>query len=533
MKKYLYVLLIGVLTVSCGLDNNKDPNEVGVDAALPELRLSAASTSAYAALAKDMNGLGNYWMNSWGGNIAYYGGPTTVEDHLELTNSFYQEIWLDSYKAIARLQQIIDHVEAGDFPNHVAIAKIQKAFYMQYIVDLYGDAPYSEAFQGTEEAAPVYDKDIEIYKSLVNELKEAGTMIDGADEDNPLQQVSASSDPIFQGDMDHWKNFANTVLLKFAVRLSNTTDGDGQTLKNDIVSALSEATFITEDVTINPGYNNDSDSGQNPIYTEWGWQTSTGSRSGGRVSLASDHIVRSLEGHSDEITHGIEDARIGFLFKKALKYTGSANYGEEGYYGVRQGNTNDGFIEQYGFDPFVDDVVKPSESNISFKGGYLGLNSDEGALMDGVLMMLSESELLQAEAAVLGYSGFSNGQGHFENAVMASFEFDGVAGQASNYLSSISSRPKVGWAGGDEDKIAAIQYQRWIALVNYNGMESYINYLRTGYPETPLAATTTRSNKPWRLLYPAHEYSSNSSNTPDVSLDEIFQVGESTPFIYK
>ncbi len=532
MKKYLFVFLLSILMVSCSLDNNEDPNEVGVEAASPALRLSAASNSAYAALAKDMNGLGNYWMNSWGGNLAYYGGPTTVEDHLELTNSFYQAIWLDSYKAIARLQQIIQHVEADAYPNHVAIAKIQKAFYMQYIVDIYGDVPYSEAFQSTENAAPKYDRDVDIYKGLVDELKDAINIIDQAG-DNPLEVVSVSDDPIFQGNMEKWKDFANTILLKFAVRLSNTSDADGQSLKNEIISTLSDATFITEDVTINPGYNNDSGSGQNPIYNEWGWQTETGSRSRGRISVASDHIVKSLEGDSEKITHGINDTRIGFLFQKGKMYTGSPDYGAEGYYGVVQGNNNDGFIEQYGFDPFHDDVVKPAEDNLSFKGGYLGMDSDKGALMDGVLMMLSESELLQAEAAVRGYTGFSDGQGHFENAVIASFEFDGLAGDAGSYLTAISSRPLVGWTGGVEDKVAAIQYQRWIALVNYNGMESFINYLRTGYPETPLAVTTTRSNKPWRLLYPAHEYSSNSSNTPDVSLDEIFQKGESTPFIYK
>lgn len=86
---------------------------------------------------------------------------------------------------------------------------------------------------------------------------------------------------------------------------------------------------------------------------------------------------------------------------------------------------------------------------------------------------------------------------------------------------------------GSNDKIAAIQYQRWVALMNYNGIESYINYLRTGYPETPLAKTTVKANKPWRMLYPATEYSNNSANTPKVSQDQCFIKNEFTPFIYK
>ena len=532
MKKYLFLLVISYLATSCSLDNNKDPNEVLAESAIPPLRLSTASNSAYTALAKDMNGLGNYWMNSWAGNNSYYGGPTTREDNLELTTSFYQAIWVDTYKALSRFQQIIVHETADESPNYVAIAKIQKAFYMQYMVDLYGDIPYSEAFKETEKVTPKYDKDVDIYKGLVAELKEAIALIDQF-ESNEVFAVKNSSDPIFQGNMEKWKMFANSVLLKFAIRLSNTSDSEGQSLKNDIISSLSGASFITQDVTINPGYNNESASGQNPLYNHWGWQTFTGSRSRGRISLASENIIRNLEGDASKVTSGINDPRIGFLFKKGQKYTGSSTYGPEGYYGYVQGNTNDGFKEDNGFDPFNDSFVNPTEKNLSFKGGDLGKPSVEGASMDGVLMMLSESEFLQAEAAVLGYAGFSDGQGHFENGITASFNFDDLIGETANYISDISSRSKVGWAGSDEDKIAAIQYQRWIALTNYNGMESFINYLRTGYPFTPLASTTTRPNKPWRLLYPAQEYSSNSANVPTISLDDIFNKGESTPFIYK
>ena len=532
MKKYLFLLAIYSIGTSCSLDKNQDPNEVLAESAIPPLRLSTASNSAYTALAQDMNGLGNYWMNSWSGNNSYYGGPTTQEDNLELTTSFYQNIWVDTYKALARFQQIIDHEAAEQSPNYVAIAKIQKAFYMQYMVDLYGDIPYSEAFQETQNVTPKYDKDVDIYKGLVEEVKEAIALIDQF-ENNEVFAVINSSDPIFHGNMEKWKMFANSVLLKFAIRLSSTTNSEGQSLKNDIISSLSGASFITEDVTINPGYNNESASGQNPLYNEWGWQTFTGSRSRGRIAVASENIIRNLEGDASKITSGIKDPRIGFLFKKAQKYTGTSSYGPEGYYGYIQGNTNDGFKEDNGFDPFNDSFVNPTEKNLSFKGGDLGKTSAEGASMDGVLMMLSESEFLQAEAAVLGYAGFSDGEGHFENGITASFKFDGLMGDSANYISEISSRSKVGWAGSDEDKIAAIQYQRWIALTNYNGMEAFINYLRTGYPVTPLASTTTRPNKPWRLLYPSQEYSSNSSNVPDITLEAIFNKGESTPFIYR
>ena len=367
MKKYLFLLVIFNVATSCSLDDNKDPNEVLAESAIPPLRLSAASNSAYTALAQDMNGLGNYWMNSWSGNNSYYGGPTTQEDNLELTTSFYQEIWVDSYKALSRFQQIIDHETGDESPNYVAIAKIQKAFYMQYLVDLYGDIPYSEAFKETEMVTPNYDKDVDIYIGLVGELNEAISLIDQFENNEPYV-VKSSSDPIFQGNMEKWKQFANSVLLKYAIHLSNTSNAEGQSLKNNIISSLTGANFITEDVKINPGYNNESASGQNPLYNEWGWQTFTGSRSRGRIAVASENIIRNLQGDASKPTSGINDPRIGFLFKKAQKYTGSSTYGPEGYYGYLQGDTNDGFKEDNGFDPFDDSFVNPTEKNLSFKG---------------------------------------------------------------------------------------------------------------------------------------------------------------------
>lgn len=108
-----------------------------------------------------------------------------------------------------------------------------------------------------------------------------------------------------------------------------------------------------------------------------------------------------------------------------------------------------------------------------------------------------------------------------------------MSSEGADYIGDILGRAKVGWSGSDPDDIAAIQYQRWIALTNFNGIENYINYMRTGYPDTPMATTANHPNKPYRLLYPASEYSSNSANVPNISLGEVFDVNGSTPFIYK
>jgi hypothetical protein len=46
-----------------------------------------------------------------------------------------------------------------------------KAHYMQYIVDLYGDAPYFEAFKDNKYNTTGFIDDAVIYKELVKELE--------------------------------------------------------------------------------------------------------------------------------------------------------------------------------------------------------------------------------------------------------------------------------------------------------------------------------------------------------------------------
>ncbi len=536
MKKYILLSLVGLAVVSCRLDDNLNPNKVLAENLTPSNRLAGASTTAYAVQAGTMNALGNAWMNTWSGNFAQFGNPFTVESNLEFSTTYRQTLFTDMYKAVTRFQRIID--AGATAPNYVAIAKIQKAFYMQYIVDLYGDVPYSEAFKELENVTPKYDDDVNVYKGLVDELLEAKALL-AANSSASAFKVDATSDPIFKGNLTKWAQFGNTVLLKYAIHLSNTTNSDGIALRNKIITALAGANYITEDVTINPGYSNASTDTQNPLYSSFGLFTSAGGENtnGYRLMTASDHAIKSLQGDASKPTSGVNDPRIQYLFTTGKMYNNTSAGGAVGYYGFPQGYTADNYKVFMGY-PIT--ALKPTNGNFSFLGGTFATQA--GGLAPGYLMLKSESEFLQSEAALRGYAGFSADQLHFETGIKDSFVFDYKNGglpaadsvtPANNYITAIAGNTKAGWTGTTQDKIAAIQYQRWVALINYNGIESYINYLRTGYPETPLASTTVRTNKPWRLLYPASEYSSNTANVPTVTLAQVFVKNEFTPFIYK
>lgn len=504
MKKYILTTIAGLALVSCRLDDNISPNNPELDQVSARQRLAAAETTTYSVQASSMNGLGNIFMNSWAGNIYYFGNPLTKETNLNIDASFYQSIWNNTYITVSRLQAIIDSESSKPLPYHRAIAKILKAHYMQYIVDLYNDIPYSEAFKEQGNIAPKYDKAQDVYKALVLELNDAIALIDNSTPSD-ANAVGGDEDVIMGGNMQNWKKFANTVKLRYLVRQSKTTDADAKNFVNQQLQTMANASFVDFDVTINPGYNASTAANQNPLYNAFGRRKSdnTINTYGWRLYKASDHIAKALNGDAT----GVVDPRGKYLFRPV---GGRIE-------GVVQGSLKDATKE---------------ERNFSSIGGKFYLSASEGSAMDGYLMLQAESEFLQADAALEYPSYFSNAKAHFENGIVASFAFHGIAGDAADYINAVDSKPGVGWTA-TADKTEAIQYQRWIALTNYNGLETYLNYLKTGYPATPLAVNAQRANKPYRLVYPATEYTSNAVNAPKMTSEDAFVKNQFTPFWLK
>ena len=101
----------------------------------------------------------------------------------------------------------------------------------------------------------------------------------------------------------------------------------------------------------------------------------------------------------------------------------------------------------------------------------------------------------------------------------------GVTGtDASTYLAGVDVVPGKGYTAST-DKIEAIMYQKSIALCSINGLESWIEYTRTGYINNvpmPLGATSPTGAKPMRLMYPTSELASNSANVPALSVNQSF-----------
>lgn len=534
MKKFKIIvslLLIGAMTTSCNdyLDVNENPNQIHEDALSPQLVFPGAVSQIYRTQANTMMQFGNVMMNSWAGNSYVFGSPFAKEYTLSaVDNSFYNGIWNGIYLNVNNFVYIENIANADHkYDNYVAMAKIMKAYYLQTIVDLYGDIPYSEAFKGQDNLTPKYDNDETVYQSLYKNLEEATTLIQAG---NPAALVPTSDDIVFQGNMTNWNSFANSVKLRMLLRMSKVT-GTMATFRDQKLAALSSAinsgqSFISVDVLENPGYSPSSDDNMNPFFLTWRINSAASAPQNYSLITVSEHMAVSLNGNPNSFSesyyqkfNALPDPRRSRLFT-TVAYTGLPAGSLKG---VRQGATPG----QPGAPSDLTTVSRLASGNFSGAAALSLTSGNRG----GVIMSLAESKFLQAEAALRYPSLFSGAQTAFNAGINASAVWLGLtATSMTAYINNANTRPGLGWTGTDAQKLEAIMTQKWIALTNVNPTEMFIEYNRTGFPITPLATSASMPNKPYRLIYPVSEYVGNSANVPNISSAEAFTKNSKTPF---
>ncbi|NBL63748.1 SusD/RagB family nutrient-binding outer membrane lipoprotein [Flavobacterium sp. NST-5] len=485
MKNIAKYLLVGITTLgflhSCEdyLDVNQDPNNPSSEVVQPEIVLAATQVYTYRTLSRDMNQLGNLMMNNWTrdvgvSNSSYYFNERTYN----VTSEFYSAIWENLYLRTSNYT-FIQNTQAEGYDYYKAIANIMKSFYFQYLVDLYGDLPYSEAHKRGDNLTPTYDDDMEVYRDLIVQIDEAIELIDNA----PAGTINpGSNDVMLNGDMDMWRKFANTLKLRILLRESEKASS--ATYVSQQMATLNGAEFLgpNDNVFINPGFTAAQDK-QNPFAALFL-----------NINDAFVNNYSSTAATKYTITYltNTNDARRNRIYDAASNGT---------YDGHTQG-----------------DILTPATNYpVSHIGPGLLIDSSQ----DGIVFTAAESLLLQAEAVQRGLLTGS-AQDLYESGITESYKLLGLtAADASAYYSQ--TLPLVGWSGSAGNEIEAIINQKWIALNGINGAESWIEYTRTGFPShVPISPVAIRPQRPVRLLYPSSEILGNTANVPQQDESEAF-----------
>jgi hypothetical protein len=163
-----------------------------------------------------ITGFTQYYAGGW--NVSNYGGSVHFfDDQARL-------IWDQYYSiAIKNLRDAIAH--SKDKANLNAVLRIHQVYLMSVLTDTYGDVPCMSINMPLDSCSstPVYDKQEDIYNHFFTELKACVDQL-GTGTDNISGDVTN-----YSGDISKWKKYANSLRMRFAMRISDVNPTKAQT----------------------------------------------------------------------------------------------------------------------------------------------------------------------------------------------------------------------------------------------------------------------------------------------------------------
>ncbi len=157
-------------------------------------------------------------------------------------NDGYSTSLWDRYypEAVKQIEDIKTQLTLeGNTGSEMGMTRILRTFIYSRLTDLHGDLPYSEAGQGYSGGIlkPKYDAQQDVYMDMLKELEEAVAQIGAS-------TTLAESDLLFQGNTTKWKAWGNSLMLRFAMRL---TKADPATAKAWAEKAAAAGTMTSND----------------------------------------------------------------------------------------------------------------------------------------------------------------------------------------------------------------------------------------------------------------------------------------------
>ncbi|MEG1586009.1 MAG: SusD/RagB family nutrient-binding outer membrane lipoprotein [Bacteroidales bacterium] len=517
-------LAFGSCSDSYMADLNTDPSKANsID---PNAQLTTAELQTYGDLGM-VEIYRNYHyafsqqlMGCW--NTTNYGGRHTLD------NNEMSRIWTSFYpKAIKNLTDGIYRTkDDAALANINAVLRIYRVYMISLITDVYGDAPCLEAGLGflEEKFNPRYDTQQEIYSWFFTELKDAEARLNSSGD-------KITGDVIYKGDISKWMKLANSLRLRYAMRISDVEPEKAQMeFEEALASTGGVFANATDDALIK--YMEISFSFGQDAFTDYRGnalsQLLFGNDPANNPSYLCSTFFNQLYNSGDPRTFLI--AR--FYYDGLMSSTSPQNRIDlTDEIIAKEINMNPRDPGAFSWEPwptgYESDLMKeialtnPSvETNMARETEPKLANNFLKGNNPGVVMTYAEVNFLLAEAALKGWNVASTVADFYAKGVRASMDFlsdnygcEKISDEAFNEFIANNG---IGYT--NEQKKAAINTQAWI-LHFTNPSESWANVRRSGFPRMKSPAEynfgqflTGGMEIPVRLCYPVLESSYNKHN---------------------
>ncbi|HLN20634.1 MAG TPA: SusD/RagB family nutrient-binding outer membrane lipoprotein [Bacteroidales bacterium] len=385
-------------------------------------------------------------------------------------NAIYRQVLINYKSAYETFKvQPLAGITQARRDNQLAIVEIMSVFAWSYLVENFGDIPYTQALN-YHFATPVYDDGLTIYKDLISRLNTAMSSLTLTEAGLP-----AGYDNIFGSTVaatTQWYRFANTLKLRMGLMLYDVDAGYSKT----VVESAAPNVFIQGDVMMM--HYLAAAPNQNQQYVDF-------IASGRSDYVVTSNLIDAMQPtvpipENNFLNVTVTDPRLRFY---AIPVIGS---NPAVYKGGLQGRANSFVLNSH---------VNP-----------IHLTPDR----PWVIMDYTEAEFLLAEAKERGFNVPGTAESHYNNAVKSSIMYwGGTSAEADAYL----AQPSVAYATAFPTWKQKIGTQAWLAYW-LRGNTIWNSYRRLDYPR--LLATPEykqQINKvPVRLFYPIAEQTLNKTN---------------------
>jgi len=356
------------------------------------------------------------------------------------------EMYINIMQNLKRLQ---DAATAHNNHSYGVIAKVLTAYTLGVTTDMWGDVPFSKAFEG---AQPTYDKQEDIYKTME-------TMLDDAIAENELEAgnlVPDADDFLYQGDMSKWEKFAYALKARNYIHLTKAPGHTASAQATLALAAIEHAFTGTSDEAVANFYA-DAANHENP------WYKNTEIGTGGVVlgkTLVDALIARA-------------DPRLPIIANK-----GSLNT----YFGRES----------------TSDVV-PDVTVFSTVGDYYA-----GAGAPLAIFSYSELQFIKAEATLIA-SGAAAAEPIYQQAIKGNMEKLGLDPAGAAVTTYLASRGTLTTANA----LQRIMEEKSIA--DFLSVENFNDWRRTGFPSLTIVANPQAgiTTIPRKYMYSQQEISTN------------------------
>lgn len=523
LKNKLILCLIMVLTVvsSCrDLDElNINPN--GVDPANADLNLLLATIETSVGQSVVSLGFGDIagvmqhtQKDGWSGGHNDYDWDNQGGD------------WSSYYGILRNNDDFHKKAVDGGFEFHEGVALVMKSFAFGMIADLWGDAPYTDALkaeQGSEYFKPAYDGQRDIYMAILADLEEANTLL--SKDQNAYQNINTTQDLIYGGDVSKWRKFANSMALRYYMRLSVKEPSTAEEGIKKITSNPSQYPLMTS-------FSDDANIGYVGSSTSDSWPSNTvfdRSPSGSyfRLKMCST-LVEALQSLNDprlgvwankigtplvlvpgdgvdEIVNGERHISQDIVDDYEAAWGVGVDYDPE-YVGIPPSIFA---APQYNLNPFLEQgVYNPHASQLNdiYKDAA-------GPLLLMRIMSSAEVHFILAEAALYGWAP-GTPEDHYAAGIQQSMNAWGVGNMFNDYIT-----------GAPYSGLESIIQQKWIASWTA-AAESWFDYRRTGLPDLQTGESAKRVKLPLRFYYNFNREISLNTENANIAISGL----EATPY---